>query len=232
MTVKNEAFTAPSEETVIQKASPFVATYVPNKPVYSFFKRFFDIVCSILGLVVLFVPLLIVSVIIMVDSPGGSPIYIQKRIGKNGKPFRFYKFRSMVPNAELMLNTLLDKNEVQGPAFKMKDDPRITRFGRFIRRTSIDELPQLWNVLKGDMSLVGPRPPLPREVEQYTEYHYQRLLITPGLTCYWQVQPKRNSILFDDWVAMDLKYIAERSFKTDIIILFKTIGAVLGQEGE
>ena len=131
-----------------------------------------------------------------------------------------------------MLDQLLEQNEMEGPAFKMKDDPRITRFGRFIRKTSIDELPQLWNVLKGDMSLVGPRPPLPREVALYTDYQYQRLSVTPGLTCYWQIQPKRNSLSFDEWLSWDLKYISERNFWTDIKILFKTVGAVFGLEGE
>ena len=205
--------------------------YMVDKPIYDFFKRTFDIVFSFLGLIVLFLPLVIVSLIIIIDSPGASPIYVQERIGKNGKKFKFYKFRSIVANAEKMLDSLLDKNEMEGPAFKIKKDPRVTRFGRFIRKTSIDELPQLWNVLKGDMSLVGPRPPLPREVEMYTEYQKQRLLVKPGLTCYWQVQPKRNSLSFDEWLFWDFKYISERSFKTDLKILFKTVGAVLGLEG-
>ena len=205
---------------------------VPNKPVYCFFKRLLDIIGSSVGLLVLLMPLLIVALIVVIDSPGAPPIYVQERVGKNGRKFRFYKFRSMVPHADRMLQTLLEKNEMDGPVFKMKDDPRITRFGRFIRRTSIDELPQLWNVLKGDLSLVGPRPGLPREVEQYTEYQSQRLLVTPGLTCYWQVQPKRNSLSFDEWVALDLKYICERSFWLDLKLIFKTVGAVFGQEGQ
>jgi lipopolysaccharide/colanic/teichoic acid biosynthesis glycosyltransferase len=138
----------------------------------------------------------------------------------------------MVPNAEQMLEGLLDKNEMEGPAFKMKDDPRITRVGRFIRKTSIDELPQLWNILMGDMSFVGPRPPLPREVAMYTEHQYQRLSVTPGLTCFWQVQPKRNDIEFDEWMALDLKYIQERSFAVDWRIIFQTVLAVIRKEGE
>lgn len=232
MEVKNEIFGVLPEETVIPKEKTCPAIYISNKPVYNFFKRGFDIICSLLGLIILLIPLLIVALIIVIDSPGASPIYAQQRVGKNGRVFKFYKLRSMVPNAESMLDSLLDQNEVEGPAFKMKHDPRITRFGHFIRKTSIDELPQLWNVLKGDMSLVGPRPPLPREVEMYDEHQHQRLLVTPGLTCYWQIQPKRNSVSFDDWMALDLKYIAERSMKTDIIILFKTVGAVFGLEGE
>ena len=199
---------------------------------YRFFKRSFDIIFSALGLIVLFIPLIIISLIIIIDSPGASPIYVQKRVGKNGKEFKFYKFRSMIPNAEKLLDGLLDKNEVKGPAFKIKDDPRITRFGRIIRRSSIDELPQLWNVLKGDMSLVGPRPPLPREVKMYNEYQLQRLLVTPGITCYWQIQPRRNSYSFDEWLEFDLKYINDRSSKTDLKILLKTVCAVCGLEGE
>ena len=220
------------DETSVRSAKPMYDTYINKKPIYSFFKRFFDIICSFIGLIVLFVPLLIIAVIIVIDSPGASPIYVQERMGKNGRRFKFYKFRSMIPNAEDQLDELLEKNEMEGPAFKMKDDPRITRFGYFIRKTSIDELPQLFNILKGNMSFVGPRPPLPREVEMYTDYQKQRLLVTPGLTCYWQIQPKRNSLSFEEWLSLDLKYIAERNLLVDIKIIFKTIGAVFGMEGE
>ena len=218
-----------SEETASKEES--FQKYGATKSSYAFWKRLFDIVCSALGLIVLFVPLLIIAIIIVIDSPGAPPIYVQERVGKNGKVFKFYKFRSMVPNAEKMLDSLLKQNEMEGPAFKMKNDPRITRFGRFIRRSSIDELPQLFNVLKGDMSLVGPRPPLPREVEMYNDYQRQRLTVTPGLTCYWQVQPRRNQLSFDEWVALDVKYIEERNFKTDLKILFKTVGSVFGLNG-
>ena len=233
MKVKEEILiTVPSEETYVPEKEPGPKVYIKKKPIYEFFKRAFDIVSSFIGLVVLSMPLLIVALIVVIDSPGAPPIYVQERVGKNGRKFKFYKVRSMIPNAEQMLDHLLEKNEMEGPAFKMKDDPRITRFGRFIRKTSIDELPQLWSVLKGDMSLVGPRPPLPREVVLYTEYQYQRLSVTPGLTCYWQIQPKRNSLSFDEWLSLDLKYISERNFWTDIKILFKTVGAVCGLEGE
>ena len=220
--------TVPSAEDSVQQTE----LQIKKKPVYSFFKRFFDIVVAVLGLIILFVPLLIIGLIIVIDSPGASPIFVQKRVGKDGREFKLYKFRSMVPNADQMLEKLLDKNEMEGPAFKIKDDPRITRVGRFIRKCSIDELPQLWNVIKGDMSLVGPRPPLPREVEQYTEDQHMRLAVIPGITCYWQVQPQRNSLSFEEWLDLDLKYIEKRSFGTDIVILFKTIGAVCGLEGE
>lgn len=199
---------------------------------YRFFRRLQDIVLSLLALLVLWPVLLVIAIIIVLDSPGADPIFVQTRVGKNGKEFRFYKFRSMCPNAEAKLEELLDQNEMEGPAFKIKEDPRITRFGKFIRATSIDELPQLINVLRGDMSIVGPRPPLPREVEQYDEYYRQRLLVTPGLTCYWQITPHKNELSFDQWVELDVKYIRERSFLTDWKIIFKTFGAVLGMRGE
>lgn len=218
-------------ENNMQKTMQPAAVQVQSKPVYEFFKRCFDIIFSVVALLVLFVPLCIVALVIVIDSPGASPIYVQKRVGKNGKEFKFYKFRSMVPNAESMLDSLLDKNEMEGPAFKIKEDPRITKFGRIIRRACIDELPQLINILKGDMSFVGPRPPLPREVEMYDEYQMQRLSVTPGLTCYWQVQPERNSISFDDWMKCDIQYIRERSLKTDIKIMFKTVTTVFSMEG-
>ena len=220
-------------DNLITVSSPETQVQTPaaDKTAYDVCKRCFDVVCSFLGLVVLLIPLLIVALIIVIDSPGASPIYVQERVGKNGRRFKFFKFRSMVPNAEAMLTDLLAHNEMEGPAFKMKKDPRITRVGGVLRRSGIDELPQLWNVLKGDMSLVGPRPPLPREVEQYTDDQRQRLTVIPGMTCYWQVQPKRNTLSFDDWMAWDIKYISERSFGTDLKILFKTVGAVCGMEG-
>lgn len=199
---------------------------------YWFAKRLQDIVLSLLALAVLWPVLLIVSLIIVIDSPGAGPIFFQERVGRNGKIFRFYKFRSMIPDADKHLDELLDQNEMDGPVFKIKHDPRITRFGKFIRRTSIDEMPQLWNILKGDMSIVGPRPATPREVEMYDAYEKQRLYVTPGLTCYWQIQPHRNGLSFSEWLELDIQYIEDRSFKTDWKIIFKTFGAVLGMYGE
>lgn len=199
---------------------------------YWVFRRVQDITLSVLALAVLWPLMLITAVMIVLDSPGASPIFIQARVGRDGKMFKFYKFRSMCPNAEEKLEGLMQFNEMDGPAFKMKDDPRITRVGRFIRRSSIDELPQLINVIRGEMSIVGPRPALPREVEQYDDYAKQRLLITPGLTCYWQIQPNRNSLSFEEWVDLDVKYIRERSFLTDWKIILATFGAVLGMNGE
>lgn len=203
-----------------------------NSKKYWSLRRFQDILLSVLALAVLWPLMLITAVVIMIDSPGAGPIFVQTRIGRDGKPFQFYKFRTMCPNAEEKLEGLLKYNEMDGPAFKIKDDPRITRVGRFLRRSSIDELPQLLNVLKGEMSIVGPRPGLPREVEQYDDYARQRLLITPGLTCYWQIKPNRNSLSFDEWVELDVKYIKERSFLTDWKIILATFSAILGMNGE
>ncbi len=195
-------------------------------PVYRFGKRAFDIAASFLGLLVLSPVFLVLAVIIFADDPHGSPFFAQTRVGKGGKEFRFYKFRTMVTDAEARLEELLELNEVDGPVFKIRDDPRITRVGKWLRRTCLDELPQLWNVLKGDMSLVGPRPAMPREVAQYTAYQRGRLAVRPGLTCYWQITPNRNAVSFDDWVESDLRYIREASFSTDLKILFRTVGVV------
>ena len=194
-------------------------------------RRFQDIVLSCLALAILWPFLLLVALIIVIDSPGASPIFAQTRVGRDGKEFTFYKFRSMIPNAESHLEELLPENEMCGPVFKIRDDPRMTRFGRFIRKCSIDELPQLYNVLRGDMSIVGPRPALPREVAQYDDYARQRLIVSPGLTCYWQIQPNRNQLSFDEWLELDLKYIRERSFLTDWKIILSTFSAVLGMTG-
>ncbi len=203
-----------------------------RKKGYWILRRGQDILLSLMALLLLWPVMAIVALVIYLDDPGGSPIFAQVRCGRDGKLFKMYKFRSMYVDAEERLKDLLKDNEMDGPAFKMKDDPRITRVGRFIRKTSLDELPQLWNILKGDMSIVGPRPALPREVEQYNELQKQRMYVTPGLTCYWQIQPKRNDISFDEWMALDLKYIQERSFLVDWKIIFKTFGAVFNKEGE
>lgn len=212
-----------------ESTEPEITIY--ENPVYLAVKRCFDIAFSLLCIIVFTIPILFVMLLIVIDSPGASPIYTQYRVGKNGRVFKFYKLRSMVPEADQMLDSLLDQNEMEGPAFKISNDPRITRVGRVIRRTCIDELPQLWNILKGDMSFVGPRPPLPREVEQYNDFQRNRLSVVPGLTCYWQIQPNRNSLTFDKWLELDLKYIEERNVKTDLMIIFKTVGAVLNMEG-
>lgn len=194
-------------------------------------KRGFDIVCSACALVLLGPVILGFAAAIYMDDPHGSPFFSQPRVGKDGKEFKFWKLRSMVVNAEELLADLQDQNEMDGPAFKIEDDPRITRIGHFIRKTSIDELPQFWNVLKGDMSMVGPRPPLPREVAEYTDYQMQRLSVQPGLTCIWQTQPRRNDLSFDQWVDLDIEYINHRSFLLDLKLIFKTVAVMFCGEG-
>ena len=169
---------------------------------------------------------------VYLDDPKGSPIYISQRIGQDGRLFKFYKLRSMCVGADQELEKLLSQNEMDGPVFKIRKDPRITRIGRFIRKCSIDELPQFYNVLKGDMSIVGPRPAIPREVAQYTEYQRQRLYVKPGLTCYWQVTPRRNDLSFDEWVQLDLAYIRDRNFLLDWKLIFRTVRVMLMGEGE
>jgi lipopolysaccharide/colanic/teichoic acid biosynthesis glycosyltransferase len=203
-----------------------------RKQRYWLVRRMQDVFFSALALVVLSPVLLVTAICIYIDDPNASPIFSQIRCGRDGKSFKMYKFRSMYADAEERLGELLAQNEMDGPAFKIKDDPRITRVGHFIRRTSIDELPQLWNILKGDMSIVGPRPALPREVELYDEYQKQRMYVTPGLTCYWQIQPNRNETTFDEWMNLDMKYIQERSFWVDWKIIFMTVRAVLFGHGE
>ena len=195
---------------------------------YEVIKRLIDVVCSFLGVLVLS-PLFIIIAIIIKTTSKGAVFFSQKRVGKNGKEFEMYKFRSMVVNAEELKEKLVAQNEMSGPMFKMKDDPRVTKVGKFIRKTSIDELPQLWNVLKGDMSLVGPRPSLPKEVAQFEDWMYRRLEVKPGLTCYWQVSG-RNNIDFEDWMKLDIKYVDERSTWIDIKLIFKTVGVLFGDK--
>lgn len=199
-----------------------------NLRVYEIFKRIIDIIGAGLGLILLSPIIAIVACAVKVTSKG--PIFFsQKRVGKNGELFEMYKFRSMVVNAEELKENLEDQNEMSGPMFKIKDDPRVTKVGKFIRKTSIDELPQLWNILKGDMSLVGPRPSLPKEVEQFDNWMFKRLSVRPGLTCYWQVSG-RNNIDFEDWMKLDVKYVDERNFWIDIKLIFKTIFVLFGDK--
>ena len=195
---------------------------------YEVIKRLIDVVCSFLGVLVLS-PLFIIIAIIIKTTSKGPVFFSQRRVGKNGKEFYMYKFRSMVINAEELKERLADQNEMSGPMFKMKDDPRVTKVGKFIRKTSIDELPQLWNVLKGDMSLVGPRPSLPKEVAQFEDWMHRRLDVKPGLTCYWQISG-RNNIDFEDWMKLDIRYVDERSTWIDIKLIFKTVGVLFGDK--
>lgn len=192
-------------------------------------KRIIDIVCATIGLILLSPLFLIVAILIKLEDKNGPVIFKQIRVGKDGKEFYMYKFRSMVANAEELKAQLMEKNEATGPVFKMKNDPRVTKVGKFIRKTSIDELPQLFNVLKGEMSLVGPRPPLPDEVAKYTTYEMQRLSVIPGLTCYWQVSGRSN-LGFDQWIELDLKYIHDRNLLIDLKLILKTILVLFGSK--
>ncbi|QYF85486.1 sugar transferase [Brevibacterium sp. PAMC21349] len=192
-------------------------------------KRSIDIIGSLIGLMILSPIILLIAILIKIEDPKGPIFFKQVRVGKDETEFQMYKFRSMVSDAEERLKDLLALNEVSGAMFKMKEDPRITKIGKFIRKTSIDELPQLWNVLKGDMSLVGPRPPLPREVVEYSSYDRQRLLVIPGCTGLWQVSGRSN-LNFDQMVMLDLKYIEDRTFWFDFKIIIKTVIMIIGSK--
>lgn len=207
--------------------NPILIDYkkVESRRYYHFIKRLSDIILSACGVVILS-PIMGLIAYKIKKEDGGSIIYKQVRVGKNGQRFEMYKFRSMVPNADQLLEKLKEQNEVDGAMFKMKHDPRITRIGRFIRKHSLDELPQLVNVFKGDMSLVGPRPPLPTEVNQYTTYDKQRLYVKPGCTGLWQAT-ERNSVGFDKMVELDLKYIRHSSLSYDFWIILRTIMIII-----
>ena len=214
-----------NEKELIAKRDELVNDHV----IYLTLKRLMDIIGASLGLIIASPIMLIVAILIKLEDPKGPIFFSQIRNGAYPGTFKMYKFRSMYVDAEERLQELMHLNEQSGPAFKMKYDPRITRVGKFIRKTSLDELPQLFNVLKGDMSLVGPRPAIPREVEQYTAYQKQRLFVKPGLTCIWQVSG-RNNIGFDEWVELDIEYIKTRNLWLDIKLILLTIPAMLGDE--
>ncbi len=192
-------------------------------------KRALDILGASVGLLLL-APLLIVAAVAVKLSSRGPIFFAQTRVGRGGKTFRMFKFRTMVVNAEDLKQTLQASNEASGPVFKMKHDPRITRSGAFLRKFSIDELPQLLNVLKGDMSLVGPRPPVPKEVAQYRRWQMRRLAVVPGLTCIWQVSG-RSRIGFDEWTRMDIRYIEQQSFFRDLLLIARTFRVVVTGDG-
>ena len=204
-----------------------------EKSYYSYWKkkRIFDVSVTVIILIFLIIPILITALVVFLDDPKGSPFYKQVRIGRHGKPFNMYKFRSMYVDAEKRKKDLMDSNEMDGPVFKMKNDPRITRVGRFMRKYSIDEIPQLFNVLVGNMSIVGPRPALPEEVEKYSDYNKLRLVVTPGITCTWQIMPDKNDIPYEKWLEMDLEYIETRTTLKDIKIILKTPFAMLRANG-
>ena len=204
--------------------------YQDKRYVYKIIKRIFDFIASLFGLIILSPLFLIVAVAIKIEDPKGPVFYSQVRLGKKQETFKMYKFRSMVVDADKRLKSLLPKNEIEGAMFKMKDDPRVTKVGQFIRKYSIDELPQLVNVLVGNMSLVGPRPPLPRELVDYTEYDKQRLAVKPGCTGLWQVSG-RNDVSFHEMVELDLKYINNRSAFFDLYVLLKTVVVFIKPNG-
>lgn len=206
-----------------------ISINVKTKIIYSVIKRAFDIVSSIIGLVLL-APLFLVVAILIKKEDGGPVFFIQERTGHNNKPFKMYKFRTMCENASEMHKFLLEQNELDGPAFKMKDDPRITHIGKTLRKTSIDELPQLLNVLKGEMSIVGPRPLPVYETDQMTQQQMTRHLVKPGLTCYWQVMG-RTEIPFEEWMELDQKYLEKRSVATDIGLIIMTFRALSAGDG-
>ena len=195
-------------------------------------KRAFDIAAAVGSTLILWPAYLLIALIIFIDDPHGSPIYRQKRVGRHGEEFLMYKFRTMVVDADAKKAALMTQNEADGPVFKMKNDPRITRFGRLLRKTSIDEMLQIpFNVLPGNMSFVGPRPPLPEEFAQYTDYQKLRLVVTPGLTCYWQTTENRNDVDFDSWIDMDIEYIRKRNIWVDLKLIFKTLKVLFKKEG-
>lgn len=206
-----------------------IPLHYENRKGYLVLKRLMDVMGALAGLILLLPLFLMTAVCIKIEDPKGSIFFTQDRVGKNGRCFSILKFRSMVTDAEQQLSRLLDQNDLSGPMFKMKHDPRVTKVGRWIRKTSIDELPQLVNVLIGDMSLVGPRPPLPREVKKYNDYQKQRLLVKPGCTGLWQISG-RSSLGFEEMVKLDLQYIRKRSLANDVMILARTIFVLFGSK--
>ena len=203
--------------------------YQKKSVLYKFLKRLFDVILSGTALICLS-PVFFVTAAAIKAEDGGPVFFVQPRAGKDMEPFKMYKFRSMYVNADAKLQELLKDNEQTGHAFKIKNDPRITKVGKFIRRVSIDELPQLINIIKGDMSIVGPRPILPFQMEACNEYEKQRLIVRPGLTCYWQISGRAN-VTWEEWVELDLDYIEEMGIWTDIKMIIKTIPAIFSGDG-
>jgi lipopolysaccharide/colanic/teichoic acid biosynthesis glycosyltransferase len=209
-----------ADATVIDLPEPFG---------YRVAKRAFDLIVGG-GILLLLLPVIpLVALMIRLDSEG-PVFYRQERIGKGGRPFRFYKFRSMRADSDRLRAELEARNELRGPVFKMKNDPRVTAVGQFLRRSSLDEIPQIFNVLKGDMSMVGPRPALPGEVARYEAWHRRRLDVKPGITCLWQVTG-RSQVAFDEWMRLDIEYMSRRSLRADVAIFVKTIPAVIARRG-
>jgi len=210
--------------------SSLAFSYIPTNYFSLLLKSLTDLVFASFVLLILLPLFFIIGVLIKLDSKG-PVFFIQQRIGLRGRKFYCYKFRTMVHNAEALRNNLENMNEADGPVFKIKRDPRITRVGAFLRKTGLDEVPQFYNVLKGEMSVMGPRPPLESEIIKYEPRQLRRLSVKPGITCIWQVSPNRNNIKFENWVSMDLKYIDNWSLKLDFILFFRTIYSMINQEG-
>jgi lipopolysaccharide/colanic/teichoic acid biosynthesis glycosyltransferase len=202
---------------------------VADRWIYRFGKRMFDVATALIGLTLLLPLIPVIVALIKLDS-SGSVLFSQKRVGRDGRLFTCYKFRSMVDNAESMKAQLAEFNEASGAAFKIRQDPRITEIGAFLRKSSLDEMPQMWNVLKGDMSIVGPRPQIPAEVALYAAWHRRRLEVRPGITCLWQIAG-RSHVGFDEWMRLDVEYVRRRSMKLDLWILLRTLPAVMARKG-
>lgn len=223
----------PPSHPVVRSAGPTPALAVPASGTdafpYRLLKRSLDLSVAILGLVLTLPLFPVIAVLIKLDSKG-RVFFAQKRVGRHGHLFTCYKFRSMVADAENQKVKLAALNEASGPAFKIRQDPRITAIGSFLRRSSLDEMPQLFNVLLGQMSVVGPRPQIPTEVELYEPWHRARLVVKPGITCLWQISG-RSQVGFDEWMRLDLEYIRRRSLRTDLFILLRTLPAVMARKG-
>ena len=222
-----EAGTARYEKKFVGKT----VAGIEGRYAYRLVKRCLDVAFSLLVLVAFCWLFAVIALLIKADDPKGPVFFRQERVGKGGRRFRMYKFRSMCVDAEDRLEGLKALNEKTGPVFKMRDDPRVTRVGRWLRKLSLDELPQFINVLRGEMSVVGPRPALPAEVATYDAYQAQRLLVRPGLTCYWQTRRNRDAVTFDEWVDLNLLYIEKCSAWTDLKLVIQTIGVVLTAQG-
>lgn len=227
--------TAISEETYscerLQTVRAQIEQSIREHAAYDALKRVLDVVLSLFALLVLMPMYLFLAIYVFFCDPHGSPVYRSIRCGKNGTPFTFLKFRTMYMNADQRLIDVLPINEMDGPVFKAHNDPRIILKLRILRETSLDELLQFIHVLTGQMSIVGPRPPLPREVARYGDYEMLRMAIKPGLTCYWQVLPRRNDCSFDEWLEQDIRYIMERNLLLDLKLMFKTFCVMMHREG-
>lgn len=217
-------------KTEIAEEKFLTFTNIPHNQYQLAIKKVMDVSVSLVVIIAFSPIFIIIALLVKLTSPGPI-IFKQARVGLRGRPFNLYKFRTMVVNAEQIKKELGDKNEVDGPVFKIKDDPRVTKVGKYLRRSGLDELPQLFNILKGEMSLIGPRPPLQSETLQYKRWQLRRLSVKPGLSCFWQIKPERNNIRFDKWMELDLAYIDNWSIRLDLMILLKTVGTVFKRTG-